>query len=71
MIDAFCEVCAPQRPYCNVLQHPAGYFSELLAPDDRVEPSAVVDRDRRERLPFIVPVTLIQSTMYGNSTSNT
>jgi len=59
------------RNYCNVLQHLAGYFSEQLAPDDRVEPSAAVDRDRRERLPFIVPVTLIQSTMYGNSTSNT
>ena len=43
-----------------MLQHLAGYFSEQLAPDDRAELSEVIDRYRRDRLPLIVPVTLIR-----------
>jgi uncharacterized protein YbgA (DUF1722 family)/uncharacterized protein YbbK (DUF523 family) len=61
--DAFCEVMRhtpSRRNHTNVLQHLAGYFSEQLAPDDRAELSEVIDRYRRDRLPLIVPVTLIR-----------
>jgi uncharacterized protein YbgA (DUF1722 family) len=61
--DAFCEVMRhtpSRRNHSNVLQHLAGYFSEQLAPDDRSELSEVIDRYRRDRLPLIVPVTLIR-----------
>jgi len=61
--DAFCEVIRhipSLRNHTNVLQHLAGYFSELLAPDDRAELSEVIDRYRRDRLPLIVPFTLIR-----------
>ena len=49
-----------RRNYSNVLQHLVGYFSEQLASDDRAELSEVIDRYRRDRLPLIVPVTLIR-----------
>jgi uncharacterized protein YbgA (DUF1722 family)/uncharacterized protein YbbK (DUF523 family) len=61
--DAFCEVMRhtpTRRNHANVLQHLAGYFSEQLAPDDRAELSEVIDRYRQDRLPLIVPVTLIR-----------
>jgi uncharacterized protein YbgA (DUF1722 family) len=61
--DAFCAVMRhtpSRRNHTNVLQHLAGYFSEQLAPDDRAELTEVIDRYRRDRLPLIVPVTLIR-----------
>ncbi len=61
--DAFCEVMRhtpTRRNHTNVLQHLAGYFSEQLASDDRAELADVIDRYRRDRLPLIVPVTLIR-----------
>jgi uncharacterized protein YbgA (DUF1722 family)/uncharacterized protein YbbK (DUF523 family) len=61
--DAFCEVMRrtpTRRSHTNVLQHLAGYFSEQLASDDRAELSEVIDRYRRDRLPLIVPLTLIR-----------
>jgi uncharacterized protein YbgA (DUF1722 family)/uncharacterized protein YbbK (DUF523 family) len=61
--DKFCEVMRhtpTRRNHANVLQHLAGYFSEQLAADDRAELSDVIDRYRRDRLPLIVPVTLIR-----------
>ena len=61
--DAFCEVMRrtpTRRNHTNVLQHMAGYFSEQLAADDRAELSEVIDRYRQERLPLIVPITLIR-----------
>jgi len=41
-------------------EHLAGYFSDELDTDDRAELTAVIDRYRRDRLPLIVPVTLIR-----------
>jgi len=61
--DKFCEVMQhtpTRRNHANVLQHLAGYFSEQLASEDRAELSDVIDRYRRDRLPLIVPVTLIR-----------
>jgi hypothetical protein len=49
-----------RRVTTNVLQHLASYFSEQLASDDRAELSEVIDRYRRDRLPLIVPLTLIR-----------
>jgi uncharacterized protein YbgA (DUF1722 family) len=43
-----------------VLQHLAGYFSEQLTTGDRAELSEVIDRYRTDRLPLIVPLTLIR-----------
>jgi len=61
--DAFCKVMRhtpTRRNHTNVLQHLAGYFSDQLDTDDRAELTAVIDRYRRDRLPLIVPVTLIR-----------
>lgn len=61
--DAFCQVMRhtpTRRNHANVLQHLAGYFSEQLSSGDRAELADVIDRYRRDRLPLIVPVTLIR-----------
>jgi len=49
-----------RRNHTNVLQHMAGYFSPQLSADDRLEITEVIDRYRQERLPLIVPITLIR-----------
>jgi uncharacterized protein YbgA (DUF1722 family)/uncharacterized protein YbbK (DUF523 family) len=49
-----------RRNHTNVLQHLAGYFSEQLSADDRAELAQVIDSYRLERLPLIVPITLIR-----------
>jgi uncharacterized protein YbgA (DUF1722 family)/uncharacterized protein YbbK (DUF523 family) len=43
----------------NVLQHMMGYFKEQLSPDEKQELSEVIDHYRKEYIPFIVPMTLI------------
>jgi uncharacterized protein YbgA (DUF1722 family) len=61
--DAFCKVMRhtpTRRDHTNVLQHLAGYFSEQLIPDDRVELSEIIDRYHREHLPLMVPLTWIR-----------
>jgi uncharacterized protein YbgA (DUF1722 family) len=61
--NAFSEVMRhipTRRNHTNVLQHLAGYFSGKLASDDRSELSEVIDRYRQDRLPLIVPLTLIR-----------
>ena len=61
--DAFCAVMRhtpSRRNHTNVLQHLAGYFSEQLTTGDRAELSEVIDRYRTDRLPLIVPLTLIR-----------
>jgi uncharacterized protein YbgA (DUF1722 family)/uncharacterized protein YbbK (DUF523 family) len=59
----FCDVMRhtpTRRNHANVLQHLAGYFSERLPVEDRGELSEVIDRYRQDRLPLIVPITLIR-----------
>jgi len=61
--DAFCKVMRhtpTRRNHTNVLQHLGGYFSDQLDAHDRAELAEVIDRYRRDRLPLIVPVTLIR-----------
>jgi uncharacterized protein YbgA (DUF1722 family)/uncharacterized protein YbbK (DUF523 family) len=47
------------RKNANVLQHIMGYFKKQLTADEKRELQEVVDQYRRELLPLIVPVTLI------------
>jgi uncharacterized protein YbgA (DUF1722 family)/uncharacterized protein YbbK (DUF523 family) len=61
--NGFCKLMRhtpTRRNHTNVLQHLAGYFSERLDSDDRVELSTVINRYRQEDLPLIVPITLIR-----------
>jgi uncharacterized protein YbgA (DUF1722 family)/uncharacterized protein YbbK (DUF523 family) len=43
----------------NVLMHMAGYFKKQLTPDEKVELLEVLDLYRKELIPLIVPITLI------------
>jgi uncharacterized protein YbgA (DUF1722 family) len=43
----------------NVLQHIMGYFKKQLSPDEKQELLEIIDRYRKEYVPLIVPVTLI------------
>jgi uncharacterized protein YbgA (DUF1722 family) len=43
----------------NVLQHIMGYFKKQLSADEKQELLEVLDRYRREHVPLIVPVTLL------------
>jgi uncharacterized protein YbgA (DUF1722 family)/uncharacterized protein YbbK (DUF523 family) len=44
----------------NVLQHMLGYFKEQLSSDEKQELLEVIDHYKREYIPPIVPITLIQ-----------
>jgi uncharacterized protein YbgA (DUF1722 family)/uncharacterized protein YbbK (DUF523 family) len=44
----------------NVLQHMMGYFKEQLSSDEKQELLDVIDYYKKEYIPLIVPVTLIQ-----------
>jgi uncharacterized protein YbgA (DUF1722 family) len=43
----------------NVLQHLMGYFKKQLSSDEKQELLEILDQYRNERVPLIVPVTLI------------
>jgi uncharacterized protein YbgA (DUF1722 family)/uncharacterized protein YbbK (DUF523 family) len=43
----------------NVIEHILGYFKEQLSADEKQELLEIVDRYRREFVPLIVPVTLL------------
>jgi len=44
----------------NVLQHTMGYFKERLPSDEKQELLDVIDHYKKEYIPLIVPITLIQ-----------
>ncbi len=44
----------------NVLMHMMGYFKEQLSPDEKQELLEVIENYRKEYVPLIVPITLIQ-----------
>ena len=50
---------ATVRKNTNVLQHIQGYFKRELAADEKREIGEVIDAYRRELVPLIVPVTLL------------
>jgi len=43
----------------NVLQHLMGYFKKQLSGDEKQELLEILDQYRRELVPLIVPITLI------------
>jgi uncharacterized protein YbgA (DUF1722 family)/uncharacterized protein YbbK (DUF523 family) len=53
----------------NVLQHVMGYFKEQLSSDEKQELLEVIDHYKKEYIPLIVPITLIQHYVrkYGQS----
>ena len=50
---------ATPKKNANVLQHMMGYFKEQLSSDEKQELLEVIDHYRKEYIPFIVPMTLI------------
>ena len=44
----------------NVLQHMMGYFKEQLSSDEKQELLDVIDHYKKEYIPLVVPITLIQ-----------
>ena len=43
----------------NVIQHIMGYFKKQLSPDEKQELIEIIDQYRKEHVPLIVPVTLL------------
>lgn len=43
----------------NVIQHIMGYFKKQLSPDEKQELLEIIERYRKEYVPLIVPVTLL------------
>ena len=48
-----------QKKNINVLQHIMGYFKKQLSSDEKQELLEIIDRYRKEHVPLIVPVTLL------------
>jgi uncharacterized protein YbgA (DUF1722 family)/uncharacterized protein YbbK (DUF523 family) len=53
------QIATPKK-HANVLQHMFGYFSRHLTADERTEMLDVIDEHRLERVPLIVPLTLVR-----------
>ncbi|CAB1083505.1 COG1683: Uncharacterized conserved protein / FIG143828: Hypothetical protein YbgA [Olavius algarvensis Delta 1 endosymbiont] len=47
------------RKHSNVMQHLMGYFKKQLSPDEKQELLEVFEHYRRELVPLLVPITLI------------
>jgi uncharacterized protein YbgA (DUF1722 family)/uncharacterized protein YbbK (DUF523 family) len=54
------KIRSTSKKNTNVLMHMAGYFKEQLTADEKAELIEILDRYRRELIPLIVPITLIQ-----------
>jgi uncharacterized protein YbgA (DUF1722 family)/uncharacterized protein YbbK (DUF523 family) len=50
---------ATAKKHTNVLQHMMGYFKNNLSADEKQELLEIIDTYRREMVPLVVPVTLI------------
>ncbi len=48
------------KKHANVLMHMMGYFKEQLSSDEKQELLEIIDHYRKEYVPLIVPITLIQ-----------
>lgn len=51
---------ATRKRHVNVLQHIVGYFKRTLDSADREELAAIIDDYRLEKIPLVVPLTLLQ-----------
>jgi uncharacterized protein YbgA (DUF1722 family)/uncharacterized protein YbbK (DUF523 family) len=54
------QLLATVKKNSNVLQHMAGYFKQQLSSDEKQELQDVITNYRRELVPLIVPITLLQ-----------
>lgn len=57
--SALARVPTPKN-HTNVLQHVAGFLSESLEAGDRAELTQMIHEYRLERLPLVVPLTLVR-----------
>jgi uncharacterized protein YbgA (DUF1722 family)/uncharacterized protein YbbK (DUF523 family) len=53
------KVRATVRKHCNVLQHILGYFKKVLTADEKQEVLEIIEQYRKELVPLIVPITLL------------
>jgi uncharacterized protein YbgA (DUF1722 family) len=53
------KIQATPRKNANVLMHMAGYFKKHLSPDEKEELLKIVELYRKDMIPLIVPITLI------------
>ena len=58
-MQALSVVATPGR-HANVLQHMVGYFKKSLDADARQELLGLIEDHRRERVPLVVPITLMK-----------
>jgi uncharacterized protein YbgA (DUF1722 family) len=58
LMEAFQLKTTPKKN-ANVLMHMIGYFNQQLSSDEKQELLEVIDHYRREYIPLIVPITLI------------
>jgi uncharacterized protein YbgA (DUF1722 family)/uncharacterized protein YbbK (DUF523 family) len=50
---------ATSKKHTNVLMHMAGYFKNQLSSDEKAELLEIIEQYRRELVPLIVPITLV------------
>jgi uncharacterized protein YbgA (DUF1722 family)/uncharacterized protein YbbK (DUF523 family) len=53
------KLIATPRKHANVLYHCMGYFKKYLSPDEKQELVEIIESYRKENVPLIVPITLI------------
>ena len=53
------ELRATNKKNVNVLQHIMGYFKKIISGDEKAELLEIFDRYKRESVPLVVPLTLI------------
>jgi uncharacterized protein YbgA (DUF1722 family) len=58
-MSALRTVATPRR-HANVLQHMLGYLKTVLDGDQKAEMLGLIDEHRQERIPLIVPLTLMR-----------
>jgi len=53
------KLIATPKKNANVLQHIMGYFKKVLAPGDKQELLEVIEAYRKEQVPLVVPLVLV------------
>jgi len=58
LMEGVKRTATPKKNY-NVLQHILGYFKKELSHDEKIETLEIMDNYKKELIPLIVPVTLL------------
>lgn len=58
LTDALKRKCTVKK-HVNVLQHMMGYFKKMISADEKKEMLELIDQYKKEHIPLIVPVTLL------------